>query len=334
MKLLVDVEKLEADGTVTPEQAAAIRRRAAAETTSLAINLLSALGVIAVVTGIVALQPGTLVAAAVGAVLAAGGLLLRGLRPEGFGLLGTALVLSGALLHAGAALIEFKGGLPAFLYVFALFAALALWLKHGVFAALAVFALAGLLGSSTGYWHASYGLWVREPAFTILVFSLLAAAALWLARRAGPDYRRLANIFALLAIVWVNFGFWVGSLWGDHPGSSWAVAELLYSEAYNADRYQQLRDWYAQAFRIPAGAFAIAWAAGLLALGVWAASGNRRAVVNAAATFGAIHFYTQWFERLRASPEMVIAAGALAVAIAFALWRYNQRAQVAGSGTA
>lgn len=41
MKLLVDVSRLEAEGRVTPEQAAEIRRIAAAETTSLAINVLS-----------------------------------------------------------------------------------------------------------------------------------------------------------------------------------------------------------------------------------------------------------------------------------------------------
>lgn len=40
---------------------------------------------------------------------------------------------------------------------------------------------------------------------------------------------------------------------------------------------------------------------------------------------GIVHFYTRWFERLRATPEMVIAAGVIAVAIAFALWRFNQR---------
>jgi hypothetical protein len=48
-----------------------------------------------------------------------------------------------------------------------------------------------------------------------------------------------------------------------------------------------------------------------------------------AATFGGIHFYTQWFERLRAAPEMVIAAGIIAVAIAFALWRYNEQQSAA-----
>ena len=53
---------------------------------------------------------------------------------------------------------------------------------------------------------------------------------------------------------------------------------------------------------------------------------------NMAAAFSGIQFYTRWFERLRATPEMVIAAGAIAVAIAFALWRVNQRQRGAQPG--
>jgi len=327
MKLVVDIEKLQAQGIVTPPQAAAIRRAAASETASLAINLLSALGAIAVVAGIIALQPGTLVMASLGGAIALGGLLLRLWRAESFGFLGGALVVIGALLHGGAALIEFGGAALAFAYVAALLLGLGALLRHGLLAALSVFAVAALLGSSTGYWRAAYALWVKEPTLTIAAFALLAAAAFALAPRVGEAYRRTAQVFAIVAIVWVNFGFWVGSLWGDHPGSSWVIADLLYADAAGADRYERLRDWYAQAFRIPAGAFSIAWAAALLGIGAWAARTNRRAIVNTAVAFGAIHFYTQWFERLRASPESMIAAGALAVGIAFALWRYNQRAQ-------
>jgi hypothetical protein len=327
MKLLVDIEKLQAQGTVTAEQAAAIRRAASAETMSFAVNVILALGVIAVVAGVIALRPGAGAMALVGGCIALGGLLLRLLRTESFGFLGGALLLVGALLHGVAALIAFKGGMAAFAYVAALYLILGAAARHGLLIALSVFALAGFLGSSTGYWHASYGLWVKEPSFTIAAFGLLAIVALAAAPKLGAAYRRLAQIFALLCVVWMNFGFWVGSLRGDHPGSSWARSELLYSDTYIADRYQRLQDWYAQALRIPADAFAVAWAAALLGLGAWAAAKNRRGLVNAAATFASIHFFTQWFERLKTAPETVIAAGAIAVAIAFALWRYNQRMQ-------
>jgi hypothetical protein len=327
VKLLVDVSKLQAEGRVTPEQAADIRRIAAAETTSLAINLLSTVGVIAVVAGIIALEPGTIFKAALGAAFAAGGLLLRRYRPAGFGFLGSALVLIGALLHSGALLIEFQGSALSFGYVTIVLLVLGVVLKQSLFVALSVFSIAALLGSSTGYWHAAYALWVNEPTFTIVIFGLLALAAYETSRRVDAAYQKLGRVFALLSIIWINFGFWVGSLWGDYPGASWVQSELLYSEHYSADRYEKLQQWYDQALQIPADVFSMLWAVGLLALGAWAALRNQRAVVNAVATFGAIHFYTQWFERLEASPRTVIAAGSIAVAIAFLLWRYNLRTQ-------
>jgi iron complex transport system permease protein len=54
-----------------------------------------------------------------------------------------------------------------------------------------------------------------------------------------------------------------------------------------------------------------------------AARANRRWVVTTAATFGAINFYTQWFERLGAEPWAIIVAGLTIVGIAVGLWRYN-----------
>ncbi len=277
MKLLADVEKLLAQGTVTPSQAAAIQRSAGAETMSLAVNAILALGVIAVVVGVIALQPGALEMAMLGGTIGIAGLFLRLARAESFGFLGGALLLVGALLHGAGALIAFKGAMAAFAYVAGLFLLLGVVARQGLLIALSVFALAGLLGSSTGYWHASYGLWVKEPTFTIVAFGLLAVAAMAAASKLGVAHRRLAHIFALLCVVWVNFGFWVGSLWGDHPGSSWVRADLLYSDAYTGDRYQRLRDWYDAAFKIPADVFSIAWAAALIGLGAWAAAKNRRA---------------------------------------------------------
>ena len=40
----------------------------------------------------------------------------------------------------------------------------------------------------------------------------------------------------------------------------------------------------------------------------WAVKANRRWVINLVAVFGAIHFYTQWFERLGADPLSVLTA--------------------------
>jgi hypothetical protein len=68
----------------------------------------------------------------------------------------------------------------------------------------------------------------------------------------------------------------------------------------------------------------VAWAAALIGAGSWAARENRRWVVNLVAVFGAIHFYTQYFERLGASPGTILTAGLVAIGIALALFRYNR----------
>jgi iron complex transport system permease protein len=68
----------------------------------------------------------------------------------------------------------------------------------------------------------------------------------------------------------------------------------------------------------------LTWALALITTGVWAARENRRWVVNLVAVFGSIHFYTQYFERLGASPESIVVAGLAAIGIALALVRYNR----------
>jgi hypothetical protein len=71
--------------------------------------------------------------------------------------------------------------------------------------------------------------------------------------------------------------------------------------------------------------FVVLWAIALAATGFWAARNNRPWAVNVVAVFGAIHFYTQWFERLGLRPETVLLAGVLALGLAWALWHFNRR---------
>ena len=77
---------------------------------------------------------------------------------------------------------------------------------------------------------------------------------------------------------------------------------------------------------IPDYAFSIGWAVALLAVGIWGARENRRWVVNVAAVFGGIHFYTQWFAMLGANALSVLGGGVLILLIAMALYRYNKKA--------
>jgi hypothetical protein len=81
-----------------------------------------------------------------------------------------------------------------------------------------------------------------------------------------------------------------------------------------------LSDW-----EIPPSAFVIGWAVVLLGTGIWAVQENRRWVVNVVAVFAAIHFYTQWFERLGLEPMSVLGGGLIMLAIAIGLWIFNKR---------
>jgi hypothetical protein len=67
------------------------------------------------------------------------------------------------------------------------------------------------------------------------------------------------------------------------------------------------------------------WAVALLGAGFWAVRANRRWLVNLVAVFSGIHFYTQWFERLGATPLSVLLGGLVMLASALALWWFNRR---------
>src|SRR5262245_25696577 len=349
MKFLVDVAKLEADGTITAQQGVEIRRAAAADTGTLAINVIATIGAFAVVAGLLAMRPTSVQVAVIGLGLTFAGALIRKLRPTQLGFLGSALIVIGAVLLAAGLILKCSDVAPrASSFLFScptapkwyghmlIFLVASAWLlavgtlaQNGLLVVLSAFALAGALGSSTGYWHASYGLLMRESTVTIVVFGLLGASASYLSMRVFKEPNaRLARLFALMALLWVNFGFWVGSLWGDYPLEAWIAPDVM-STPYSTQAWDALRAWKANSFFFSGDVFSIVWALALAGVGAWGAMHSRRGAVNMAATFGGIHFYTQWFERLRATPEMVIAGGIIAVAIAFALWRYNQQQGVA-----
>lgn len=170
--------------------------------------------------------------------------------------------------------------------------------KSGFLVAAGVMAILSYIGGSSFYSHASYYVAITEPALTVALFSVLGGIGLWLSRVGLPSAdERLVVIFARTCLFVVNMGFWVGSLWGSP---------------------------YGHGEKIPDYVFAVAWALALVGVGAWGANEGRRFVVNLAATFGAIHFYTQWFERLGASPFSLMAGGLVALGILYGLRSYNR----------
>lgn len=168
--------------------------------------------------------------------------------------------------------------------------------RSGFLTGLSCFVVLSFLGGTAFYTHAAYFVAIEEPAVTVLVFSVLALLGLAVSFRLSADYERLAIIFARTCLILVNMAFWVGSLWGsDSPMG-------------------QIPDWV----------FSLVWAAGLVAILIWGAHEGRLFVVNAAISFGSIHFYTQWFEFFGAEPLPLFIGGVIGVALAYAVPRFNR----------
>jgi hypothetical protein len=178
---------------------------------------------------------------------------------------------------------------------------------------LAVLAASACLGARTGYSHALYSLAIFEPTLTVVLFSVLALIAYQASRRLPADYERLAITAARTSLLLINFGFWIGSLWGD---------PLMLIRSMNAKDASLA---FMTKTVIPATVFSVLWAVALLGAGIWAVQVNRRWLVNLVAVFAGIHFYTQWFERLGATPLSVLLGGLVMLASAFALWMFNRR---------
>jgi hypothetical protein len=95
----------------------------------------------------------------------------------------------------------------------------------------------------------------------------------------------------------MNFGFWVGSLWGDTVGDHFASGGDAWGSWVGAEAFE------ASALFVPGWVFAASWAAVSVATIIWLK--NNRFAVNASITFLAINAYTQFFEWFGASAFVV-----------------------------
>ena len=314
MKITLDISRLVEEGKLSPEEAARLKELAAKDTGSLGINILVGFAVVAIAAGAVALMPTPSTGLGFGSLLFVAGAVIALNRVQHWALLGQICLVIGALMFGGG-VIAYKADdvLTSMLIVTGTFLLAAILARSSLLMALAVLAASACLGARTGYSHATYSLAIFEPTLTVVLFSALALIAYQASHRLSADYERLAITAARTSLLLINFGFWIGSLWGDPL--------MLLHSLNRADA--------ALAFMnktvIPATAFSIVWAVALLGAGIWAVRVNRRWVVNLVAIFAGIHFYTQWFERLGATPLSVLLGGLVMLAAAVALWMLNRR---------
>lgn len=299
MKITLDIDQLLSDGEITQDEYEKLNELAAKSTGSLAFNILIGFGVIAVSGAALALVPAPATAIVIGLLILIAGLMLLRSGRQQWSVLANICILVGALMAGGGVVTEFEGSLASILSVTAIFAVGSVLARSSLLAVLATLMLSASIGAKTGYFKASYFLIIQEPTFTIILFSLLAIGLYQLSKTLSAEYERLALTSARTGVFLVNLGFWVGSLWGERSDSR----EIIISDVV----------------------FAVLWAVALIATALWAWKNNRRWVLNTVATFGGIHFYTQWFEHLGASPGTVLIAGLLALGFAVGLRYMNNK---------
>jgi iron complex transport system permease protein len=306
MKVILDLDELKQAGEIDAAEYEKLKRLAKRGTGSLAFSILIGFGVVAVSLGVLGLIPTPETAIAIGILLAGFGLAAQWRLTEQWTLLAQICIVVGALLFSGGVVMAANGSVASFLVVAAALMAGGIAARNGLLIAGAVLALSSCIGVRTAYFHAAYFLGIEEPTITIVLFSIVALATFLFSRTLAPAYERLALMAARVSVILVNFGFWIGSLWGD---------DLTQLRAMKIA---------GEGAMIPRLWFGVLWALLLIGFAVWGAQSNRRWVVNVAAIFLAIHFYTQWFERLGADPFSIFVAGLIALGIALGLWHFNK----------
>jgi iron complex transport system permease protein len=309
VKVSFDLTRLRREGKITAEEYDKLSRLAGEDTGTPALSLLAGFGVVAVSGAALALVPLAATSLAMGVLVLGLGLILTSLFPQAT-ILTSICVSLGALMLAGGLVLQFDASPGAFMLIAVVFAVSGVWARSGLLIVLCLLALLGALGGSGEYWHASYGFSIPQPAQTVLVFSALALGAFLLSKRLPPEAERLAIIASRTALLLVNLGFWVGSLWGDSLDWLRRGGDVGTENPSPA---------------LPESVFVIGWIIALAGVATWAARANRRWVLNIAAVFGAIHFYTQWFERLDTTPLTVLLAGLVTLGAALGLWFWNRR---------
>lgn len=285
MKVTLDLDKLLSDGDINQTEYDKLCALSAQSTSSLAFNIMIGFGVIAVSGAAIALVPSFSTDIALGIMLLSAGLFALHTAPVQWKLLANICILVGALMMGGGILITCEGSLNSILSITTIFGLAGIFARSSLLAVLATLVLSASIGAKTGYFHASYWLVVKEPTITVCVFGVLAIGMYYLSKRLTAEYERIAIASARTSVFLVNFGFWVGSLWGDYANSGDVI--------------------------IGAAGFAVLWALALVATAIWSLKHHRRWVLNTVAVFAGIHFYTQWFEYLGASPGTVLMAGLL-----------------------
>ncbi len=329
-RITLDLDALVNEGRLTTAEAERLKGMAAAgRGISTIVQVLYVFGALGLAGGVMALKPDPATGMVLAALAIGFAVFAQATKREDVGLLGSALGIAGTIGLCGSLGMQFGEQLPAITInslIAAITLASALLLQSRFLAALVPLAIAAIIGSSTGYWHASYGIMVRESAVTVAIFGALSALMLLASMRLAALWAQMAVVAGRVSWLVMNFGFWVGSLWGDHVGDHF-VGEL--ADGSKTDAVQAFR---ATALFIPDYAFMIAWA--VVCIGTIAFLHRNRFAVNASITFLAINVYTQFYEWFGGSAFVMLTGGVTLLAFAFGLYHFDRWMQARNQSAA
>ena len=297
MKITLDLTDLVSRGEITQAEADRLAKLGAQDTGALGSNILLGFGTVAVAIGGGFLFPTAQSVIVLGAILFVIGLALILNKQTKWALFAQICLTIGALGIVGGVSFISEGNFYVNIGLAVGLAVAAFAAASGLLGSLAVLMLSFALGTGTAYWHGGYFAWVEQPTQTITVLAVLAIALTYVATQLPYAYERVALIMARTGVLIINLAFLVGSLFGDQ--------QLPWDNTMET------------------AVFSVVWAVLLIGVGLWGVMSNRRWVVNAAAIFGAIHFYTQWFEYLGPNPFSVLGGGILLIGFGLALRWFN-----------
>jgi iron complex transport system permease protein len=299
MKITLDLTDLVSRGELTRDEADRLAKLGAQDTGTLGVNILLGFGTVAVALGGGFLFPTPESVIVIGSILFVIGLALILNKQAKWALFAQMCITIGALGIVGGVMYLTSGNIYMNLAMAAGLAVAAFAASSGLLGALAILQFSVALGAGTAYFGGGYFTWVEHPALTIGVLAVVCIALTYIATRLPAAYERVALIMARTGVLMINLAFLIGSIFGD-----------------------QFVQWDTN---VEANVFSVVWAVLLIGVGLWGVISNRRWVVNAAAVFGAIHFYTHWFEYLGPNPLSVLGGGILLIGFGFGLRWVNTR---------
>jgi hypothetical protein len=170
---------------------------------------------------------------------------------------------------------------------------------------------------------------------SLRAFLLVTAVFVVASVAARSGLLMVAAVLALASCIGASTGYWHATyeLSITEPTFTIVLFSLLAFAAYQVSKrlppdYEGLALMAARTsvFLVNFG-FSIGWALALAGTGIWAARAGRRWAINVVAVFAAIHFYTQWFDKLGPNPASFLLGGLLMLAFALGLWSFNRRSE-------